>query len=181
MAFVGCTNSVPSCCRLKVFVQQPAKSISPNPCVNGRQRPLELPLLQCLKLQRTVRSLSVVMVNVNPEDVLEVAPGEDEKPVQALCPHGSDPSLADGVGTRRPDRCANHLHTLSRKHLIERTAELAVAVVDEKPERLCPLVEVEGEVPRLLGNPAAVGVGGATRELDAPYGELDEHPARRFV
>jgi hypothetical protein len=77
------------------------------------------------------------MTNVDPEDVLEVVPGEDEEPVQAFCPHGSDPSLADGVGTRCPDGGANHLHTLSRKHLIERTAELAVPVVDEKPERLC--------------------------------------------
>jgi hypothetical protein len=47
----GCTNSVPSCCRLIVFVQQPAKSISPtHPCINGKRRPLELSLLRCLKL-----------------------------------------------------------------------------------------------------------------------------------
>jgi hypothetical protein len=44
-----------------------------------------------------VRSLAVVMTNVDPEDVLEVASGEDEQPVQALRPHGSDPSLTDGV------------------------------------------------------------------------------------
>jgi hypothetical protein len=68
------------------------------------------------------------MTNVDPEDVLEVASGEDEQPVQALRPHGPDPSLADGVGTRRPDGSANHLQALGRKHLIERTAELGVAV-----------------------------------------------------
>ncbi len=39
LGVVGCTNSVPSCCRLKVFVQQPAKSISPtHPCVNWPDR-----------------------------------------------------------------------------------------------------------------------------------------------
>jgi hypothetical protein len=74
------------------------------------------------------------MRNVNPEDELEVASGENEQPVQALCPHGSDPSLADGVGTRRPDGSAYYLQALGHKHLIERTAELGVAVMDEKPE-----------------------------------------------
>jgi hypothetical protein len=56
----------------------------------------------------------------------------------------------------------------------KRTAELGVAVMDEKRERLCSLVEVEGEVPRLLGNPVS-GVGVATGEVDAPGPELDEH------
>ena len=82
------------------------------------------------------------MTDVNPEDALEVARGDDEQPVQALRPHGADPSLADGVGTRRPDGGANHLHALGHKHLIEKTAELGVAVMDEKPERLCSFLEV---------------------------------------
>ena len=86
--------------------------------------------------------------------------------VQAFRPHGSDPSLIDGIGMRRPDGSANHQQALSRKHLIEGTAELCVSVVDEKPERLCPLVEVEGEVSCLLDAPGAVGVSGATGEMD---------------
>jgi len=154
-------------------VQQPAKSISPtHPCVNGKRRPLEIFLLRCLKLQRTVRPLAVVMTNVDPEDALEVASGQDEQPVQALGPHRSDPSFAEGVGPRCPDGGADHLQALGYERVIERTTELGVAVVDEKPERLCPLVEAEGEVPRLLGNPGAVGVGGATGEMDPPCREL---------
>jgi hypothetical protein len=47
--------------------------------------------------------------------------------------------------------------------------------MDEKPQRLCSFVEVEGEIPRLLGNPRSVGVGGAAGEMDAPCRELDEH------
>jgi hypothetical protein len=81
------------------------------------------------------------MTNVDPEDVLEVASGEDEQPVQALCSDGSDPSLTDGIGTRRPDGGANHLQSLGRTHFIERTAELGVAVMDEKPERLCSFLD----------------------------------------
>lgn len=53
------TNSVPTL-PPQVFVQQPAKSISPmHPCVYGKRRRLEPFLLQCLKLQHTVRSLSL--------------------------------------------------------------------------------------------------------------------------
>jgi hypothetical protein len=51
----GCTYSVPSCCRLMVFVQQPAKSISAtHPSALGARCPLELVLLRHLKLQRAV-------------------------------------------------------------------------------------------------------------------------------
>ncbi len=56
-----------------------------------------------------------------------------------------------------------------------KTAELGVAVMDEKPERLCSFVEVESEVSRLLHHPGSVGVGGATGEMDASCRELDEH------
>ncbi|MGH2787174.1 MAG: hypothetical protein ACRDJV_04595 [Actinomycetota bacterium] len=42
--------------------------------------------------------------------------------------------------------------------------------MDEKPERLCSFVEVEGEVPRLLDHPGPVGVGRAAGEMDAPSG-----------
>jgi hypothetical protein len=77
------------------------------------------------------------MANVDPEDVLEMAWGKDEQPVKALRPDDSDPSLAEGVGTRCLHWSADHLELFGRKHLIERTAELAVAVMDQKPERPC--------------------------------------------
>jgi hypothetical protein len=114
-------------------VQQPAKSISPTHlCVNGKWCFFELSSLRWLELQRTGRSLSVVMANVDLEDALEVATGEDEQPVQALGPNGSDPSLAESVGARCPDGSADHLEPFACEHVIERTAELGVAVVDEE-------------------------------------------------
>ena len=172
----GCTNPVPTCCRLIIFVQQPAKSISPtHPCVNGKRCFLELFSLRWLKLQRPVRSLPVVMANVDLEDALEVATGEDEQPVQALGPDGSDPSLTERVGTRCPDGSADHVEPLGCEHVIERTAELGVKVMDEKPQRLFSFVEVEREVPRLLDHPSAVRGGRATGEVDTPGGELDEY------
>jgi hypothetical protein len=107
----GCTNSVPSGCFI-IFVKQPAESISPPHCRDkGGRHPLEF-LLRCLKLQRAVRALAVVVVNVDLEDALEVAAGEDEKPIEAFRPNGPDPSLAAGVGSRCPEGSANHLESL---------------------------------------------------------------------
>jgi hypothetical protein len=125
------------------------------PCVNGERRPLELFLFRCLKLQRTVRAMAVVMADVDLEDALEVATGEDRQPVQALGPDRSDPSLAEGVDTRCPDGSADDLEPLDHEHLIERTAELGVAVMDEKPQRIFSFVEVKREVSRLLGHPSS--------------------------
>jgi hypothetical protein len=39
------------------------------------------------------------MMNVDPKEVLEVAPGADEQPIQSLRPHGPNPSFADGGGS----------------------------------------------------------------------------------
>jgi hypothetical protein len=80
-------------------------------------------------LEVAVRAMAVVMANVDLEDALEVATGEDRQPVQALGPDRSDPSLAEGVGTRCPDGSADDLEPLDYEHLIERTAELGVAVM----------------------------------------------------
>src|SRR5919106_4559797 len=115
------------------------------------------------------------MANVGLEDALEVATGEDEQPVEALGPNGSDPSLTESIGTRSPDGSADHLQPLGCEHVIEGTAELGVAVMDEKPQRHFSLVKVEREVPRLLDHPGLIGVRRATGEVDTPGGELDEY------
>jgi hypothetical protein len=129
----GCTNSVPSGCRLIVFVQQSAESISPtHRCINGKSRPSELVLLRCVKLQCAVRSLSVVMTDVDAEDALEVASGEYEQPVQAFS-HGSDPALAHGVGTRGPDGGANHPQVLSYRRSHTRSCTDAIEAFYERP------------------------------------------------
>jgi hypothetical protein len=103
------------------------------------RRPLEPFLLRCLKLQRTARAMAVVMADVDIEDALEVATREDRQQSRPLGPDRSNPSLAEGVGTRRPDGVGTDLEPLDYEHLTERTAELGVAVMDAKPQRIfCP-------------------------------------------
>ena len=44
----------------------------------------------------------VVMVDVGPEHVLEVAAAEDQQPVEAVAADGADEALGIGVGLRSP-------------------------------------------------------------------------------
>src|SRR6266542_6111987 len=57
--------------------------------------------------------------------------------------------------------------------LVERVAELGVAIMDEESERLL-VRELHGEVARLLGEPASVRVRAAGDVLDPPGRERDE-------
>jgi hypothetical protein len=66
---------------------------------------------------------------------------------------------------RRSRRCS--WDALSPEDLVEGVAELRVAVVDEKPERL-HVAEPHAQVARLLSDPAAVWIRSAGDVLDPP-------------
>src|SRR5947208_16949995 len=77
-----------------------------------------------------------------------------------------------GVCLRCADRCLDHRDAFAAEDLVEGAAELAVAVVDQKPHSLEDAGEAE--VARLLGDPGAGWVGRATGEVDATAFEFDE-------
>jgi hypothetical protein len=60
------------------------------------------------------------------------------------------------------------------KHLIEHGGELRVAVAQQVPQRVCSLVEVHQQVPRLLGDPRAGGAGGHPDDVDPAGRQLHE-------
>jgi hypothetical protein len=66
-----------------------------------------------------------------------------------------------------PGPACGHLDAFRPEDLVERAAELGVAIMDEKPERLL-ILELHGEVARLLGDPASVWVRAARDVLDPP-------------
>ena len=51
-------------------------------------------------MERAVRAVRVVVLDVLGEHGFEMAASEDEHPVEALAPQGADHALADGVRTR---------------------------------------------------------------------------------
>ena len=91
-------------------------------------------------------------------------------------PYGADPSFDEGVRAGRAYRCADCSDAVGAEHLIEPSCELAVAVVDQKADRLLALDDhLDDDVARLLGRPLTCRVRGDTREIHLPARELDEH------
>jgi hypothetical protein len=58
--------------------------------------------------------------------------------------------------------------------LVEAARELAVAVTNEKTDRLLPVGERHDKIPSLLGDPALIRIGGHAAKVDASRCQLDE-------
>ena len=112
------------------------------------------------QVQSAVGPLPVVVLDVGPEHPLQVPTPEDEHPIQALCPDGSDPSLGEGVGPGSSDGSADHLGPVGAEDLVEARDVLRVPVPNEEAEGHPVAGVIEGQVPRLLGNPGRVRMSG---------------------
>src|SRR2546422_10259359 len=106
-----------------------------------------------------------------------MAAAEDEDSVETISAESADPALGVSVRVRRLDRRADHPDALSPEDLVEGVAELRVAVVDEKPERLL-VAEPHDQVARLLGDPTAIRRRRAGDVLDPSRRERDEEGRR---
>jgi hypothetical protein len=73
-----------------------------------------------------------------------------------------------------PNRRTDYVHALGLKHLVERAAELGVAVMDEEAEALPALSQRHREVSRLLSAPGRGWVRRHAAEMDSPALKLDE-------
>jgi hypothetical protein len=82
--------------------------------------------------ERPVRTMPVVVLDMPPEDLLQVTTADDQQPVEALGADGTDPTLGVGVGVRRLHRRDEHL---GAEHVVEAAGELRVPVVDEERTR----------------------------------------------
>jgi hypothetical protein len=65
----------------------------------------------------------------------------DLEPVEAVAADGADPALGDRVRLRRPKRRAHDLNAFALEDIVEGAAELAVAIVDQEPDRCRSLGE----------------------------------------
>src|SRR5215218_6111000 len=109
--------------------------------------------------ERPVGTVAVVVLDIHPEDLLQVTTANDQQPVQALGANRPDPTLRVGVRVRRLDRRDEHLGALGAEHVVESATELRVAVAEHKAQSLSSLGCRQEEVAGLLGDPAAVRVG----------------------
>ena len=78
-----------------------------------------------LQPERPVWAMGVVVLDVDPEDLLEMAAPDDQQPVQALSADRANPPLRVGV---RLHGGAEHLGALGPEHVVEAVGELRVTV-----------------------------------------------------
>ena len=91
----------PSSGGLVVLVDEAAEAVTALDRAAGRGL-AAAPRLRRTQVERAVRPLAVVVLDVRAEDVLEVAAVEDQQQVQTLGTHGADEPLRDRVCLRRP-------------------------------------------------------------------------------
>jgi hypothetical protein len=116
----------------------------------------------------------VEMPEVRHEQALEMAAAENQQPVETLPTDGPNPALGMGARLRRPHRRLDHSDAFRAEDLVERAAELAVAVAEEKPRPDALIVELHQQVARLLSHPATIRIGGDAGNSDAASRQLDE-------
>src|SRR5512132_4383524 len=79
-----------------------------------------------LQPKRPVRTMTVVVVDIDPEHTLQVPSPDDQQPVKALGAGRPDPSLREGVRVGRLYRRQQHLGAVRAEHVIEASSSSAV-------------------------------------------------------
>jgi hypothetical protein len=125
-------------------------------------------------VERAVRSVLVVVADVGADDLFELAPAEDQDPVEAFAAQASHPALGMRLRLWRSHRRLDHTDAIGTEHFVEAARELAVAVTHEEPHRPLLLGEGQYKVACLLRHPALVRIRGHAAEMDAAVRELDE-------
>jgi hypothetical protein len=111
-------------------------------------------------LQRPVRSVRVVVIDVLPENEAEMPLSRDQQPVQALAACAGDPAFGDGIRARRADGSLDYPPADRGEHCVERRGELGVPVPDQEFQAASAALEVRQQVAGLLSYLCAGGVGG---------------------
>jgi hypothetical protein len=170
---VGCTNAFMQLAGIRARDTEEIASVdSGRPTHPGERQ--SNGWIRRLQPERPVRTVGVVVLDIDPQHLLEVAAPDDQQPVQALGPHRSDPALRVGVGVRRLHRRDQHLGALGTEHVVEAAGELRVAVAQHEAQLSSSFAAHHQQVAGLLGDPQTVGGGGHPSQMDSPGVELDE-------
>src|SRR4051812_2331036 len=116
-------------------------------------------------MQRAVRTMPVVVIDVLPQHCSEVAGSDDQEVVEAFTAQGADETFRDRIRPGCPDRGVDDADVGAGEYGVEGGGELAVPVADQEPEPVGAVAEVHQQVAGLLGNPGAGGVGSDPGEV----------------
>ena len=121
-----------------------------------------------------VRPVGVVVIDLFAERVVQMPSAGDEDAVGALASGGGDPTLADRVRARRPDRRGDDAHAARGEDRVEPVGVLGVPVPDQELQALGSLPEMHQHVPGLLHHPGGGGMSGNPGQVDAAVMVLDD-------
>ena len=158
-----------------VLVDEAAQPIATEDPVGTGPGPSGLPAGQgCPQLERAVWPGGVVVGNVLLQHLLQMAPPEDEHPIQALAAHSSHPALGNRVRARRLGGCPHDAHAFGPEHRVEGGRELGIPVVDQQGRAPALVLKLPGQLPSLLGDSGGGWVLRAAGHEHPPRVELDE-------
>jgi hypothetical protein len=118
--------------------------------------------------ERPVRTVGVVVLDIDPKDLLEVATADDQQPVQALGAHRPDPALRMGVGVGAGTGVSRTSAPSAQNTSSKLRVNFASWSRSSKHSRRSRSPECHQQVAGLLGNPGAGRVGGHPSQVDPP-------------
>jgi hypothetical protein len=101
--------------------------------------------------------MPVVVLDVDPKGLLEMAAPDDQQPVQTVTADGADPAFRIRVRLGRLYWCHQHLGTLGAEHVVEASGELRVTVTDQEAQLSSLLTKRQQQVAGLLGDQPRTG------------------------
>jgi hypothetical protein len=76
------------------------------------------------------------MLDVHAKDMFELSAARDQEPLETVTADRADPAFGEGVRVRRAERGTDDLDAHASVDIVEGTSELAVAIMDQKPDRV---------------------------------------------
>jgi hypothetical protein len=134
---VGADNAVTSR-DLRILVDQAAEPVASSDAeVVLRRRGGDLGVGWCLA-EGPMRPVSVVVIDVLAEGVVQMSPAGDQDAVGALAPRAGDPPLADCVRPRRLDRRLDNSQAGRGEDCVEPVGVLGIPVSDQERQAAGP-------------------------------------------
>jgi hypothetical protein len=121
-----------------------------------------------------VRSMPVVVIPILSQNPCRMGLVHDQNMVEDLTADSADHSFAVRIHARSPRRAEQHFHLFSREDSVESAGVFAVAIAQDKPQRLDTAAQPTGEVTGLLGRPLRGGMRRDAGDVELASAMLEE-------